>query len=121
MKSNPIISLFQIMKIRLLDFHCLGLLFSPLFYDSRLKVTKLQHVFLWLSLQSHYRVTDEAFLAETSKYGPPTSLRMCLLLLKERTSCILIFPKVVYLSELTATTLTFRDRTAEVTNCADAE
>ena len=50
-----------------------------------LKFTKLQHVFLWLSLQSHYRVTDEAFLAETSKYGPSTFLRMCSLLLKERT------------------------------------
>ena len=30
-------------------------------------------------------VTDEAFLAETSKYGPSTFLRMCPLLLKERT------------------------------------
>ena len=47
--------------------------------------TKSQHVFLWLSLQSHYRVTDEAVLAETSKYGLSTSLRMCSLLLKERT------------------------------------
>ena len=45
---------------------------------------KLQHVFLWLSLQSHYRVTDEAFVAETSQYGPSTFLRMCSLLLKER-------------------------------------
>ena len=33
--------------------------------------------------KSHYRVTDEAFLAETSKYGPSTFLRMCSLLLKE--------------------------------------
>ena len=55
-----------------------------------LKFTNLQHVFLWLSLQSHCRVTDEAFLAETSKYGPSTFLRMCSLLLKECTSCILI-------------------------------
>ena len=31
----------------------------------------------------HDRVTDEAFLAETSKYGPSTFLRMCSLLLKE--------------------------------------
>ena len=50
-----------------------------------LKFTKLQHVFLWLSLHSHYKVTDEAFLAETSKYDPSTFLRMCSLLLKERT------------------------------------
>ena len=45
--------------------------------------TKLQHVFLCISLQSHYRVTDEAFLAETSKYGPSSFLQMCSLLLKE--------------------------------------
>ena len=38
MKSKPIISLFQTMKIRLLDFHCLGLPFSLLFYEFRLKV-----------------------------------------------------------------------------------
>ena len=48
-----------------------------------LKCAKLQLVFLWLSLQSHYCVTDEAFLAETSKYGPSTFLLMCSLLLKE--------------------------------------
>ena len=46
--------------------------------------TKLQHVFLWLSLQSHHRVTDEAFWAKTSKYGPSTLLRMSSLLLKEQ-------------------------------------
>ena len=34
-------------------------------------------------MQSHYRVNDEAFLAETSKYGLSTFLRMCSLLLKE--------------------------------------
>ena len=32
-----------------------------IFIDSYLKFTKLQQVFLWLSLQSHYRVTDESF------------------------------------------------------------
>ena len=36
-------------------------------------------------MQSDYRVTDEAFSAETSKYVPSTFLRMCSLLLKERT------------------------------------
>ena len=36
-KSKPIISLFQTMKIRLLDFYCLGLLFSPLFYEFSVK------------------------------------------------------------------------------------
>ena len=32
-KSKLIISLFQTMKIRSLDFHCLGLHFSLLFYE----------------------------------------------------------------------------------------
>ena len=31
-----------------------------------LKFPKLQYVFLWLSLPGHYRVTDEALLAETT-------------------------------------------------------
>ena len=43
----------------------------------------LQHVFLCISLQGHYMVTDEAFLAAISKYGPSVFLRMCSLLLKE--------------------------------------
>ena len=60
-------------------------------FCSYLKFTKLQHVFLWLSLQSHNRVTDEAFLAETSNYGPSTFLRMRSPLLKERTF-VLLFP-----------------------------
>ena len=55
------------------------------FSTAYLKFTKLQHVFLWFSLQNHYRVTDEAFLAKTLKFGPSTFLRMCSLLLKERT------------------------------------
>ena len=37
---------------------------------------------------SHYKVTDEAFLAETSKYGPSTFLQMYSLLLKE---CTVVF------------------------------
>ena len=48
-----------------------------------LKCTKLQVFVLWLSSQSHFRVTDEAFLAETFRYGPSTFLRMCSLLFKE--------------------------------------
>ena len=35
-------------------------------------------------MQSHYRVTDEAFLADTSNNGPSIFLRMCSLLLNER-------------------------------------
>ena len=37
-KSKSIISLFQTMKIRLMDFHCLGLFFLLYFMNSRLKV-----------------------------------------------------------------------------------
>ena len=71
--------------------HCLSFYFESTAY---LKFTKLQHVFLWLSLQSHYRVTVAAFLAETSKYGPSTFLRMCSLLLKECTF-IFLFEKTI--------------------------
>ena len=39
--------------------------------------------FLWLSLPGDYRVTDEALLAETAWYDPPSSLRMFSLLLKD--------------------------------------
>ena len=38
LKSKLIILLFQTMKMRLLDFHCLGLLFLLYFMNSRLKV-----------------------------------------------------------------------------------
>ena len=37
-KSKPIISLFQTMKIRLLDFHCLDYFFLLYFINPRLKV-----------------------------------------------------------------------------------
>ena len=39
--------------------------------------------FLWLSLPGDYRVTDEALLAETTWYGPPSFLWMFPLLLKD--------------------------------------
>ena len=42
-------------------------------------------------MQSHDRVTDEAVLAETSKYGPSNFLQMCSLLLKKRTF-VFLFP-----------------------------
>ena len=40
---------------------------------------------------SNYRVTDEAFLAETSKYGPSAFLRTCSLLFKDCTFVFLLF------------------------------
>ena len=39
--------------------------------------------FLWLSLPGHYRVTDEALLAETTYYDPFSFLRMSSLRLKD--------------------------------------
>ena len=36
----------------------------------------LQYVFLLLSLQGHYRVTDENLLFETAQYGPYTFFRV---------------------------------------------
>ena len=61
------------------------LIYINLWIDCLSEIHKIATGFLWFSLQSHYRVTDEAFIAETSKYGPSTLLRMCSLLLKERT------------------------------------
>ena len=51
----------------------------------------LQYVFLLLSLQGHYRVTDENLLFETAQYGPYTFFRVCSLLLKELIFCIFIY------------------------------
>ena len=48
------------------------------------EIRKIVVCFLWLSLPGHYRVTDEALLAETTKYDPSPFLWMFSLLLKER-------------------------------------
>ena len=47
------------------------------------KFKKLQYVYLWFSSPVHVRVTDEAWIAESSKYGPCLSFWMLFLLLKE--------------------------------------
>ena len=36
---------------------------------SDFKFKKLQYVYFWFSSPDHVRVTDEAWIAETSKYG----------------------------------------------------
>ena len=60
--------------------------FAPLghfWYNSVIESTafsnlrnKLQDVYVWYSSPDHVRVTDEAWIAETTKYGPSFSFRM---------------------------------------------
>ena len=38
------------------------------------EIRKIAVCFLWLSLPGDYRVTDEALLAETTQYDPPSFL-----------------------------------------------
>ena len=47
------------------------------------EIRKIAVGFLWLSLPGDYRVTDEALLAETTWYDPPSFLWMFSLLLKD--------------------------------------
>ena len=54
-------------------------------FQINIEIHKIAACFPLAFVASHYRVTDEAFLADTSKYGPSTFLRMCSLLLKEHT------------------------------------
>ena len=56
---------------------------NSLWVDCLFEIRKVAVCFLWLSLPSHYRVTDEALLAETTLYGPSSFLWMFSLLLKE--------------------------------------
>ena len=52
--------------------------------DCRHKIKELEVVFLWLSSPDHVRVTDEAWIAKTLKYGPCLSFSMKSLLSIER-------------------------------------
>ena len=61
------------------------LIYISFLFHCLFEIHKIASCFPWLSLQSHYRVTDQAFLAETLKHGPSTFIQMCSLLLKERT------------------------------------
>ena len=51
--------------------------------DCLFEIRKIAVSFLWLSLPGHYRVTDEALLAETTQYDPSSFLWMFSLLLKK--------------------------------------
>ena len=42
------------------------LIYINLWIDSLFEIRKIAVCFLWLSLPGHYRVTDEALLAETT-------------------------------------------------------
>ena len=59
------------------------LIYIILWIDCLFEIRKIAVCFLWLSLPGHYRVTDEALLAETTQYYPSSFLWMFSLLLKE--------------------------------------
>ena len=59
------------------------LIYISLWIDCLFEIRKIAVCFLWLSLPGHYRVTDEALLAETTQYDPSFLLWMFSLLLKE--------------------------------------
>ena len=43
-----------------------GMIYISLWIDCLFEIRKIAVCFLWLSLPGHYRVTDEALLAETT-------------------------------------------------------
>ena len=59
------------------------LIYISLWIDCLFEIRKIEVCFLWLSLPGHYRVTDEALLAETTLSDPSSFLWMFSLLLKE--------------------------------------
>ena len=73
-----------------------------------MKFINLQYVFLLLSLQGHYRVTDENLLFETAQYGPSTFFRVCSLLLKELIFVILF--TIVYKTHFDETYETYLEQ-----------
>ena len=46
------------------------LIYISLWIDCLFEIRKIAVRFLWLSLPGHYRVTDKALSAETTKYDP---------------------------------------------------
>ena len=59
------------------------LIYISLWIDCLFEIRKIAVCFPWLSMPGDYRVTDEALLAETSLYDPPSFLWMFSLLLKD--------------------------------------
>ena len=59
------------------------LIYISLWIDCLFEIRKIAACFIWISLPGHYRVTDEALLAETTLYDPSSFLLMFSLLLKE--------------------------------------
>ena len=59
------------------------LIYISLWIDCLFEIRKIAVCFLWLSLPGDYRVTDEALLAKTTQYDPPSFLWMFSLLLKD--------------------------------------
>ena len=58
------------------------LIYISLWIDCLFETREIAVCFLWLLLPGHYRVTDEALLAETTYYYPSSFLWMFSLLLK---------------------------------------
>ena len=56
------------------------LIYIRLWIDCLFEIRKIAECFLWLSLPGGCRVTDEALLAETTQYDPPSFLWMFSLL-----------------------------------------
>ena len=67
------------------DFNYLdpSLIYISLWIDCLFEIRKIVACFLRVSFPAHYRVTDEALLAETTWYDPPPFLWMFSLLLKD--------------------------------------
>ena len=59
------------------------LIYISLWIDCLFEIRKIAVCFLWLLLPDDYRVIDEALLAETTYFDPPSFLWMFSLLLKD--------------------------------------
>ena len=59
------------------------LIYISLWIDCLFEIRKIAVYFFWLSLPGDCRVTDEALLAKTTWYDPPSFLWMFSLLLKD--------------------------------------
>ena len=73
----------QTQSNRVCCFLTLILIYISLWIDCLFEIRNIAVCFLGLSLPSHYRVTDEALLAETTEFDPVSVLWMFSLLLKK--------------------------------------
>ena len=76
------------------------LIYISLWIDCLFEIRKIAVCFLWLSLPGDYRVTDEALLAETTQFDPPSFLWMFSLLLKDLISDFIFYIFSIWVSIL---------------------